>query len=245
MKSAEGLVKYAVAQLGKPYWWGSFGETASPELLERKRRQYPNEYAGWDYSGDFGKKVHDCCGLIKGYRWCESPEGSPVYKAGEDVAVAGLYAQCSQKGSMATMPDEPGILLFRRDLGQVGVYIGGGRAVEAMGRRWGVVETELSRRNWYSWGKPDWISYGENTEPPRRPAPTYYYNVRLGLLKPGMEDFQVRSLQALLQSRGFDCPESGIMDEKTCAALRQFQTRENLLCDGEAGGESWTRLLRG
>ena len=29
MKTATGLVEYAIAQLGKPYWYGTFGQTAS------------------------------------------------------------------------------------------------------------------------------------------------------------------------------------------------------------------------
>lgn len=28
-KTNAGLVAYAKAQLGRPYWWGTFGQTAS------------------------------------------------------------------------------------------------------------------------------------------------------------------------------------------------------------------------
>ena len=40
-KTNTGLVEYALTQLGKPYWWGTFGQTASAALLTQKRAQYP------------------------------------------------------------------------------------------------------------------------------------------------------------------------------------------------------------
>lgn len=29
MKTGTGFAEYAIAQLGRPYWWGTFGQTAS------------------------------------------------------------------------------------------------------------------------------------------------------------------------------------------------------------------------
>ena len=29
MKTGQGLVEYALAQLGRPYWWGTFGQLVS------------------------------------------------------------------------------------------------------------------------------------------------------------------------------------------------------------------------
>lgn len=43
-KTAKGLVEYARAQLGRPYWWGTFGQTACASLLAAKRKQYPGYY---------------------------------------------------------------------------------------------------------------------------------------------------------------------------------------------------------
>lgn len=34
LKTAKGLVEYAKAQLGRPYWYGTFGQAASEELYE-------------------------------------------------------------------------------------------------------------------------------------------------------------------------------------------------------------------
>ena len=43
-KTASGLVAYCQAQLGLPYWWGTFGNTASASLLAYKKKQYPSYY---------------------------------------------------------------------------------------------------------------------------------------------------------------------------------------------------------
>ena len=65
MKTGKGLAEYAIAQLGKPYWWGTFGQTANASLLAAKRAQYPSYYQANDFQSQFGKKVHDCVGLVK------------------------------------------------------------------------------------------------------------------------------------------------------------------------------------
>ena len=123
-KTGQGLVEYAKAQLGRPYWWGTFGQTANAGLLAAKRQQYPGYYTAGDFPAQFGQKVHDCVGLIKGYLWCDAPDGEPIYKAAQDVAVSGLFMACSESGSIDTMPDMPGVCVFMRDMSHVGVYIG-------------------------------------------------------------------------------------------------------------------------
>ena len=43
VKTNTGLVAYAKAQLGKPYWYGTFGQTASEALYKDKSRQYAKD----------------------------------------------------------------------------------------------------------------------------------------------------------------------------------------------------------
>lgn len=161
-KTASGLVAYCKAQLGLPYWYGTFGNTASASLYSQKKAQYPNYYTASDFSSQYGKRVHDCVGLIKGYRWSDTPTGAPVYNASQDVAVGGLYNQCSKRGDISTMPDQPGVCVFMSDMSHVGVYIGDGYVIEARGHAYGVVKTKLASRSWGKWGKPDWLSYDTN-----------------------------------------------------------------------------------
>ena len=125
-KTGQGLAGYALAQLGRPYWWGCFGQRADGALYAQKKKQYPGYYTAADFQSQYGQKVHDCVGLIKGYLWCDSPDGEPRYCGAQDVAVEGLYRKCSRKGSITTLPDTPGVCVFMANMGHVGVYIGNG-----------------------------------------------------------------------------------------------------------------------
>ena len=50
--------------------------------------------------------------------------------------------------------------------GHVGIYIGNGEVIEAMGTHYGVVRTQLSRRGWQAWAKVTGITYMEKSEEP-------------------------------------------------------------------------------
>lgn len=253
-KTAKGLVEYCRAQLGRPYWWGTFGQTATAELLKQKRAQYPENYQAADFERQLGQKVHDCVGLIKGYRWCEDPEGAPRYVGAQDAAVDGLYRQCGRNGDISTMPDTPGACVFRGDMGHVGVYIGGGKVIEAMGHAYGVVQTELRGRGWTRWGMPDWIDYeGDGADchvgqsPPRNDSAYQTMSASLPLLKKGAVGFSVKAMQTLLILHGFDCGPDGADGEfgiNTESAVEAFQRAKALCIDGECGSETWARLVR-
>ena len=160
IKTNLGLVEYAKAQLGKPYWYGTFGNTATQSLLSAKAKQYPSHYREArisQYRSQFGERVHDCVGLIKGYLWSETPTSKPKYNAAQDVSANGMYSACKEKGKINTLPEIPGTLVFMPC--HVGIYIGGGKVIEARGFNYGVVKTDLKNRGWQTWGKCPWISY--------------------------------------------------------------------------------------
>lgn len=159
-KTGKGLAEYATTQLGRPYWYGTFGNTAAKDLLEMKKKQYPKHYTSdrmKKYNSQLGKRVHDCVGLIKGYLWSDTPDSKPVYNASQDVSADGMLLKCNERGRIYTLPEIPGILVFMP--GHVGIYIGNGRVIEARGFNYGVVETRLGDRPWESWGKCPWIEY--------------------------------------------------------------------------------------
>lgn len=164
-KTASGLIAYAKAQLGRPYWMGTFGQTASAGLYKSNKARLPAYYTAQDFSRQYGQRVHDCVGLIKGYLWSDTPTSVPKYLAAplrQDLDAQGMYDACSPHGTISSMPDTPGCLVFIKEgskIGHVGVYIGGGNCVEAKGHRFGVVQTALKGRGWTHWGICPYITY--------------------------------------------------------------------------------------
>jgi peptidoglycan hydrolase-like protein with peptidoglycan-binding domain len=65
----------------------------------------------------------------------------------------------------------------------------------------------------------------------------------LPLLQSGAANDAVKSMQLLLFARGYYCPQYGIFEKRTEAALREFQTAFNLKSDGICGRDTWLALL--
>lgn len=162
IKTATGLVEYAKAQIGKPYWYGTYGNTATKELHEYKKKQYPKYYTAKDYPTQYGERVHDCVGLIKGYLWSDTPTSKPKYNSAQDKSANGMYNACKEKGKIGTIPEIKGLLVWRS--GHIGVYIGNGYAIEARGHSYGVVKTALKDRTWTHWAKCPYIEYDTPTD---------------------------------------------------------------------------------
>lgn len=161
-KTNSGLIKYVKAQIGLPYWWGTFGQTASAALHTAKKKQYPRYYTAADFRSQYGKRVHDCIGLIKGYLWSESPTAAPIYNAGQDKSAAGMYAASSIKGNIGTFDNVPGRLIYKGPtaarINHVGIYIGGGMLIEAKGHAYGVVMGPFKASEWQFWSQCEYIT---------------------------------------------------------------------------------------
>lgn len=164
-KSLPGLLEYATAKIGCPYWFGTFGQIADANLYANRKSVYPDYYTAADFPSQYGQQVFDCVGLIKGYRWSASISSAPVYNAAQDTSVSGLFADCT--GTMGYIGDTSwnslysatkGVCVFTQSLDHVGVYDGAGHVVEARGHAYGVVQTNLADRNFYYWGVPAWLA---------------------------------------------------------------------------------------
>lgn len=163
-KTGRGLVRYARSQLGRPYWWGTNGQTASQELLDKKREQWPGiYYIGGQYDdapSQFGQRVHDCAGLIEAYMWSDGTKDGKVVPGSNgfpDTTADAILANAIESGTIATIPEIPGLTVHKS--GHVGVYAGHGKVIEAKGHRWGVVMTDLADGGWQNWAKVKGIEY--------------------------------------------------------------------------------------
>ena len=163
------LVQWAISayQSRWGYVMGTFGQVLTVDLLEAKLQQLPDAigpYEDYIRTNYLGVRTADCIGLIKGYSWHDPESGNINYGSNgmPDVSADQIYAQAAEKGSMATMPEIPGILAHAP--GHIGIYIGNGYAIEAMGTRYGVVKTAVASRNWTGWCKNPYINYIEETE---------------------------------------------------------------------------------
>lgn len=251
MKTNTGLVEYALAQVGKPYWYGTYGSAASKKYYEAKKKQYPSYYK-WSYTPDVeGVKVHDCIGLIKGYLWCDSPDDTtPKYNSKEDMSASGMRRRCKVKGDISTIPDVPGLLVFSE--GHIGVYIGGGYVVDARGHSKGVIKKPLSNHKWEEWGVCPLLEYdravvsNSTTTQEQKPMEEgETVNITFRVLRKGSKNKQVKALQHLLMANGCALPKygaDGSYGNETVAAVKQYQQKNGLEVDGSAGRQTLTHI---
>ena len=166
---ASDLVQYAVNAVGGGYCWGADGQVCSPAVRQELANRTSNTEtrnnllslcAKWD-----GKKVWDCSGLFRG-AW----RALLKYRSG---GATGIYSKwCTEKGTIDSMPDEPGIAVFRgtpNNMEHVGLYIGNGEVIDARGSAKGVVRGTLeSYGRWTHWGRLEDVDYseGETEEKP-------------------------------------------------------------------------------
>ena len=163
-KNATDLVTYAVHawESGWGYVWGTYGNVLTESLLAYKVSQYPDgvgNHENFIRAHWLGGRTTDCVGLIKGYSWL-SPETMTIDYGTHgmpDIGANQMYYTARESGPISTMPDIPGLAVWHE--GHIGVYIGGGQVIEAMGTKYGVVKTELAKRNWTHWLKVPYISY--------------------------------------------------------------------------------------
>ena len=163
-KNADDLVQYAIHAYQEHwgYVWGTFGLVLTESLFEAKLAQYPDALAG---NVDFirqtwvGGRTTDCVGLIKGYGWLDAETEEIVYNTNgmPDISANEMYHSATASGPIDTIPETPGLAVWHD--GHIGVYIGNGEVVEAMGTRYGVVKTKLEGARWTHWLKIPYISY--------------------------------------------------------------------------------------
>lgn len=149
------------------YWYGTIaGQYASAALLADNRKRYPSAYTDERleiYNADIRAKkpVTDCSGLIKGALM--SQKGAFKYNSKYDLNDYGFYKTATESGPINTMPDIPGLLLWKT--GHIGVYVGKGYVIEAVGFSRGVQRNLVAYRTFTHWLKSSLIEYDTLEKP--------------------------------------------------------------------------------
>lgn len=146
------------------YVWGTHCTVLTEDVLAYLLELYPENVGDYEAiirSKWLGGRTADCTGLIKGYGWLDPETGEVGYGTNgmPDINSEQMYQNATEKGPISTIPEIPGLAVWFE--GHIGVYIGDGKVVEAMGTAYGVRETTLSRGRWTHWLKIPYINYIE------------------------------------------------------------------------------------
>lgn len=251
MKNREFIEKAKLALSSKTiYMKGVFGAPVTESLIAEKAKQYPGWYTAKKvetlkgYAGK-GYFAFDCVCLHKAILWGwnampKERHGGAAYKSNDvpDFTTESeekVYADDVSKDFDFVQPGE---ILFGDD--HVGVYIGGGEAIECTTSfGGGVVKTIVgnmsgaagNRRTWRTHGKLRFIEYPAIEE------------VRTPCLYKGEKGKAVKILQAALNQNGAALAIDGSYGAKTQKAVVDYQHKKGLYDDGVCDAETWESLL--
>lgn len=147
------IAEFALSKVGCGYVYGATGWICSKARREQQAAQYP-EYASnilgvcakWD-----GIQCYDCAQLT---RYAAKAAGASLPSGATSQWNSAAW---ESKGEIASMPDEAGLMLYRRSgtkMQHTGVYVGGGMVVDSRGSSQGVIKTALASYAWTHWAKP-------------------------------------------------------------------------------------------
>ena len=217
---------------------------------------------GYDQQFRWGERGDYDCSAAVIQAW--ELAGVPVKSSGATYTgnMRGVFLRCGFEDVTAGVDLATVAGLHRGDvllniLHHTAMYCGNGMEVEASinengGVTGGMTGDQTGReflvrpyRN-YPWDCVLRYTGAESVSTPEKVKPTYYYAVKLPLLKPGMEDNAVETVQQLLAARGYYTGDfDGIFGELTKRAVMGFQADAGLETDGEVGGKTWDKLIGG
>jgi len=235
------------------YVFGAQGEEYSRELAEQWARSR-SPHAGWVLSRAayfvtackrwFGHRVADCSGLIlTAFRELLDPKY-------EDQAANTFRARFVARGPISTMPDIPGLAVWRK--GHIGVHIGGGVVIEASGYEQGVKRSKVPRdykgNVRKEWGRLADVDYTEAPVVVPKFALKRLLKYRLVNRVIKIRGTDVKAVQTALKAAGFSPGAiDGVFGKFTQAAVKKFQKARGLKVDGVVGkittvalGGKWT-----
>ena len=260
-KTGAGLAAWAekaIAGKNFVYWYGTYCNPCTKSRLDGKTRQYPTHYTDkrrptYLRHIEQGKTCTDCVGLIKGYYW--EKDGAIAYKRNglPDKGATGMYNATKIKGSISHgLPEIPGLLLWTKGKGHVGVYVGNGYVVEARGFSEGVQRNKVKSRSFKFWGicpyieyTADQISAAQAAMDSEKAQPDTSSTSDTPTIREGSTGDAVKKLQKLLIKKGYPLPKhgaDGACGAETVEAIKAYQAANGLDADGICGPKTWASL---
>ena len=121
-----------------------------------------------------GVRIFDCVGLIKCFMWHDYSEKNASYynKEVPDKNETGFFNEATEKGSIDTIPEIPGLMVYQP--GHIGVYLGNGQVIEATAAfdkkivityfKGNHPDTSYKRTTWTHWFKMPYLNYDVQEE---------------------------------------------------------------------------------
>ena len=210
------------------YIWGKSGQVWTRASQDAATRDMTKRYgAKW-----IGRKVADCSGL---FVWAYKRHGLSIYHGSDTIYRK--YTTDSKSLVADGILIRPGAAVFQVKDGRrthIGLYIGGGKCIEAKGTQSGVVQSDIS--TWDEWAELADVDYtGMPQERISASWPT---------LRQGDTGQAVEALQTALGAHGdqYRVKVDGIFGRGTLAAVRAFQGDNGLTPDGIVGKLTWGKL---
>ena len=233
------------------YIWGTAGESwTAAKQAELEKTTDEDRAQGRKYGSKWiGHTVADCSGL---FSWAFRQLGGYMYH-GSDT----MYRKyCTQKGELkkGKRTDggalKPGTAVFvwnGKKYSHVGLFIGNGIVIEAMGTINGVTTTKVSASKWTHWGELTGVDYsGTGSAVPVSQDPAPLSGCRSTIRK-GSKGKAVTEMQTMLDKLGYDLGSYGVdgdFGRATEAAVKSFQSDHRLTVDGICGPATWAELER-
>ena len=243
-KTNTGLIEYARAQLGLPYWNGTFGQTASAALYEYEKARHPQYYTATDFPSQYGKRVHDCGGLIKGYLWSKTPTSPPEFNSAQDCNAEMFYQYATEKGALTAAVVKSlkkGFLVYNKGKDGNPTHVGiwtGAEVIEARGHSYGVVASKLDLTRFKYWSNCVFVTYEKEPEPTPAPVAGKITIDEPPTIKKGSKGQAVKVWQQLIK-----VDPDGVFGSKTDESTRDLQKKKGLQVDGIVGPLTWAAGL--
>lgn len=232
------------------YIWGTAGEKWTAVKQAELEKTTDSDRANSRKYGSqwIGHMVADCSGL---FAWAFRQLGGKMYHGSDTMFRKWTTASGTLKNGKRTdgMPLLPGTAVFtynktKNKYGHVGLYIGNGWVIEAVGARQGVIRSKVTASKWTYWGELKGVDY-TGTAPAPAPAPEPEPQKTRPTVRKGNRNQYVKEMQTMLDRLGYNlgiCGIDGDFGTATEKALKEFQRDAGLTQDGVCGPRSWAAL---